>query len=106
MAIISLILALSSSCVSLRRSFRASDLPLLCRWSELTVMIDQARGELAVSGMVTADGKVSPWFSIYQQSVKALSGLALRLRFGPQSRTPKAPENEARGGLLLRPHDP
>jgi hypothetical protein len=75
--------------------FRASDLPLLCRWAELTVMCEQARGELAVQGMVTADGKPSPWFSIYQQAVKALSGLCLRLRLGPQSRAFKAPKKTA-----------
>jgi hypothetical protein len=54
-------------------------------------MAEQAIGELAAGGMVT-DGKVSPWFSIYQQSVKALNGLALRLRLGPQSRAFKAPK--------------
>jgi hypothetical protein len=58
-------------------------------------MCEQARGELAVQGMVTADGKPSAWFSIYQQSVKALSGLALRLRLGPQSRASKAPKKIA-----------
>jgi|RhiMetdeSRZDD1v2_1073273.scaffolds.fasta_scaffold735587_3 hypothetical protein len=72
--------------------FQPSDLPLLCRWAELTVMCEQARGELAAQGMVTADGKPSAWFSVYQQSVKALSGLALRLRLGPQSRAFKAPK--------------
>jgi len=75
--------------------FRASDLPLLCRWAELTVMCEQAQGELAVGGMVTADGKVSPWFSIYAQATKALSGLALRLKIGPQARAPKAPKKTA-----------
>jgi hypothetical protein len=79
--------------------FQPSDLPLLCRWAELTVMCGQARGELAVSGMVVTDDKgkasVSPWFSIYAQAVKALSGLALRLRLGPQSRAFKAPKKTA-----------
>jgi hypothetical protein len=41
-----------------------SDLPLICRWAEITVMAEQAAGELAAQGMVTADGKVSPWFAI------------------------------------------
>jgi len=70
-------------------------MPLLCRWAELTVMCEQARGEMAVQGMVTADGKVSPWFSIHSQATKALSGLALRLRLGPQSRASKAPKKTA-----------
>jgi phage terminase small subunit len=76
--------------------FRASDLPLLCRWAELTVMCEQARGELAVQGMVVTDDKgkasVSPWFKIHAQATKALTGLALRLRLGPQSRASKAPK--------------
>jgi DNA-binding PucR family transcriptional regulator len=74
--------------------FRASDLPLLCRWAELTVMAETAAGELAAGGMVTADGKVSPWFSIYTQATKALSGLALRLKVSPQARAPKAPKRD------------
>jgi len=72
--------------------FTRADIPLLARWAELTVMCEQARGELAVQGMVTADGKVSPWFSIHAQATKALSGLALRLRLGPQSRAQRAPK--------------
>ena len=76
------------------RQFRASDLPLLCRWAELTVMAEQAAGELQAGGMVTADGRVSPWFTIHQHATKGLTGLALRLRLGPQSRTPKAPKTK------------
>jgi hypothetical protein len=45
--------------------------------------------------MVTADGRVSPWFVIHQQATKSLSGLALRLRLGPQSRALKAPKRKA-----------
>ena len=76
------------------KQFRPSDLPLLCRWAELTVMAEQAAGELQAGGMVTADGRVSPWFTIHQQATKGLTGLALRLRLGPQSRTPKAPKTK------------
>src|SRR4029077_15028878 len=46
------------------KQFRPSDLPRLCRWAELTVMAEQAAGELQAGGMVTADGRVSPWFTI------------------------------------------
>ena len=48
-------------------------------------MAEQAAGELQAGGMVTADGRVSPWFTIHQQATKSLTGLALRLRLGPQS---------------------
>jgi hypothetical protein len=79
--------------------FQPSDLPLLIRWAELTVMCEQARGELAVHGMVVTDDKgkasVSPWFTIHAQATKALTGLALRLRLGPQSRASKAPKKIA-----------
>jgi hypothetical protein len=37
--------------------FQPSDMPLLIRWAELTVMCEQARGELAVQGMVVTDDK-------------------------------------------------
>jgi phage terminase small subunit len=77
------------------KQFRPSDLPLLCRWAELTVMAEQAAGELQAGGMVTADGRVSPWFTIHQQATKSLTGLALRLRLGPQSRAPRAPKTKA-----------
>jgi hypothetical protein len=71
--------------------FRESDLPLLCRWAEVTIMAEQAAGELAAQGMVV-DGKVSPWFSIHQQATKALGMLALRLHLAPQSRAHAAPK--------------
>lgn len=75
--------------------FQASDVGLLVRWCELSVMAEQAAGELTVGGMVTTDGKVSPWFAIYERATKALALLALRLRLGPQSRTRMAPKRTA-----------
>jgi hypothetical protein len=74
--------------------FQPSDLPLLVRWAELVAMAETAAGEMAAGGMVT-DGKISPWFGIHQQATKALSGLALRLRLGPQCRTRMAPKRVA-----------
>jgi hypothetical protein len=69
------------------RQFTAGDLPLLVRWAELCVAAERAAFEMEQrGGMVTPDGKVSAWFAIHQQATKALSGLALRLRLGPQSR--------------------
>ena len=73
--------------------FRKSDVGLLARWAELSVMAEQAAFEMTHNGRVTPDGKVSPWFSIYTQAVKGLNGLALRLRLGPQSRASKAPKS-------------
>jgi hypothetical protein len=45
-------------------------------------------------GMVTADGKLSPWFTIHASATKTLNGLALRLRLGPQSRASKQSKKE------------
>src|SRR5262249_19131437 len=72
--------------------FQAADLPLLCRWAELTVMAETAAGELTAGGMVTRDGKISPWFAIHERATKGLVALALRLRLAPQSRAKKAPK--------------
>ena len=82
--------ALVSACPA--DQFRKSDIGLLARWSELSVMAQEAAFEMTTHGRVTPDGKVSPWFSIYTQATKQLSGLALRLRLGPQSRVAKAPK--------------
>jgi len=82
--------ALVSACPA--DQFRKSDIGLLARWSELSVMAQEAAFEMTTHGRVTPDGKVSPWFSIYTQATKQLNGLALRLRLGPQSRVAKAPK--------------
>src|SRR5262245_16618063 len=72
--------------------FRESDLPLLCRWAEATVLAERAAAEMAAGSLVTADGRVSPWVSIHERATKSLIALALRLRLGPQSRADKAPK--------------
>ena len=43
-------------------------------------------------GMVGTDGKPSAWVAIYQQALKNIALLALRLRIGPQARAPRAPK--------------
>ena len=73
--------------------FRKSDVGLLARWAELSVMAETAAFEMTAHGRVGPDGKVSGWVSVYMQSVKQLSALALRLRLGPQSRASKAPKS-------------
>jgi phage terminase small subunit len=73
--------------------FRRSDVGLLCRWAELSVMAEQAAFEMTTHGKVTPDGRPSPWLSVYMQATKQLNGLALRLRLGPQSRASKAPKS-------------
>src|SRR5262249_45058018 len=78
--------------------FHRSDVGLLCRWSELTVMAEQAAFKLAHEGMVVAGQhgpKVSPWFSIHRDATRELRALSQRLQLGPRGRTPKAPKTVA-----------
>ena len=71
--------------------FTASDLPLLTRWAELTVLADRAAKALA-SGDLVIDGKPNPLIAIHASATKGLAILALRLRLGPQSRAGRAPK--------------
>jgi hypothetical protein len=75
--------------------FRRSDVPLLCRWSELVVLAEQAAFEMQTGGLVTSEGKVSPWFIIHRDTCKELRALSQRLQIGPRGRTPKAPKTKA-----------
>jgi phage terminase small subunit len=72
--------------------FQKSDLSLLCRWAEWTVVAEQAAGEYRAGGLLTDDGRPSPWLAIHERATKNLIALALRLRLGPQSRADKAPK--------------
>jgi phage terminase small subunit len=75
--------------------FRPADMALVCAYSEAVVLAERAAFELSQpNGIVTADNKVSPWFSVHQQATKTLIGLALRLRLGPQSRALKQSKKE------------
>lgn len=65
--------------------FRASDLPILCRHVELTLMAEQAAGELQAQGMVV-DDKPSPWLAVYLQVTNALLKTAARLHLSPSAR--------------------
>ena len=75
------------------KHFRSSDLHLLERYCEATALAEKAAVRLAEEGSVV-DGKVSPWFLVHQGAAKTASGLALRLRLGPQSRAARAPKTE------------
>jgi hypothetical protein len=57
-------------------------------------MAETAARELAAAGMVTAEGRPSPWFTIHREATKGLTALAMRLRLGPQSRARKAPKTQ------------
>jgi hypothetical protein len=73
--------------------FRRCDLPLLCRWAELTTIAEQAAFEMQQGGMVI-DGKVSPWVVIHRDTSRELRQLSQRLQIGPRGRSPKAPKTK------------
>src|SRR5262245_45074453 len=73
--------------------FRQSDMPLICRWCEATVLAERAAAELAAGSPVTPAGTISPWVSIHERATKSLVALALRLRLSPQGRADKAPKS-------------
>jgi phage terminase small subunit len=75
-----------------RSQFRASDLPLLCRYAEIVVMAETAAFHLGADGMVTADGQVSPWFRIHRDLTRELRTLGQRLQLDPRARAKKAPK--------------
>jgi len=78
--------------------FRKSDLALLCRWAELTVMAEQAAYEMQTGGMVVngqSGPRVSPWVTIHRDCVRELRALSQRLQLGPRGRSPKAPKTVA-----------
>ena len=64
--------------------FRASDLPLLVRYTESIVLADQAALELRRGAVVK--GKSSPWLAVQREAIKAMVALSMRLRLSPQSR--------------------
>jgi|SRR5215216_7851150 len=64
--------------------FRPSDLPLLCRYCEASILAEQAAGELRHGAVI--DGRPSPWLVVSEKSTRALVALSMRLRLSPQSR--------------------
>lgn len=87
---------LVSSCPT--SQFHRSDLGLLCRWAELTVMAEQAVLEMQKEGMVVTGRhgpKVSPWFAIHRDATRELRALSQRLQIGPRGRSAKAPKTVA-----------
>jgi phage terminase small subunit len=67
------------------RHFRASDVPLLSRFCELSVMSERAARELRKAAVI--DGKPSPWVIVREKSVRGLLAVATKLRLTPSART-------------------
>ena len=77
-----------------RGQFRASDLPLLCRYAELVIMAETAAFHLGADGMVTPEAQVSPWFRVHRDVSRELRVLSQRLQLDPKARAKKAPKTQ------------
>lgn len=67
------------------KHFTRADLPLLTEYATACDLARQAAKELEVAGPVVA-GRVSPWLTIQEKSLRAMVALSLRLRVCPQAR--------------------
>lgn len=65
--------------------FRECDAPLLAEYCRAAHQADQAAVALAKGGPVSG-GKPSPWLTVQEKSVRAMTALSARLRLCPQSR--------------------
>jgi hypothetical protein len=81
--------------------FRHSDLPLLCRFCEMTALADRAARELRDGAVM--DGKASAWIVVQEKCVRGLVSLSARLRLCPQSRTDPKTTGRQRPALYPRP---
>ena len=74
--------------------FQPSDLPLVTRFCELTILAQRAAEGLRNAPLVDDNGKPSAWVAVHASAVKGLTMVALKLRLSPQSRS-KAPKAKA-----------
>jgi phage terminase small subunit len=65
--------------------FRESDLPLLLRFVESTVLAETAAAHLRRDGAVVGK-RLNPWLHAQEKAIRSLVALSMRLRISPQSR--------------------
>ena len=65
--------------------FQQSDLPLLCRDVEASILAERTAEQLREAPAV--DGKPSAWLVVQKKSVRTLTALSMRLRPSPQARS-------------------
>jgi hypothetical protein len=78
--------------------FVHSDMPLLCRYAEASVLAEQAARELRQGGAVI-NGRPSPWLTVQERCVRAMVALTMRLRLSPQARQPNNPSRKPAGAV-------
>ena len=77
--------------------FVASDTPLLIEYVRAVTMAERASVALRNDGPVL-DGRPSPWITIQEKQVRAMTALSMRLRLSPQARMrPETLSRHARG---------
>jgi phage terminase small subunit len=64
--------------------FQQSDLPLLSRYCEASILAERAAQQLREAPVV--DGKPSPWLPVREKATRELIALSMRLRLSPQAR--------------------
>jgi phage terminase small subunit len=64
--------------------FQQSDLPLLARYCEASILAERAAQELREAPVV--GGKPSPWLPVREKATRELVALSMRLRLSPQAR--------------------
>src|SRR6516225_3093476 len=65
--------------------FQQSDLPLLCRYVEASILAERTAEQLREAPAV--DGKPSAWLVVQEKSVRTRTALSMRLRPSPQARS-------------------
>jgi hypothetical protein len=65
--------------------FVASDVPLLCAYARAVFEEELAGRELRRGGHVV-NGRPSPWITVQEKAVRAITALSMRLRLSPQAR--------------------
>jgi phage terminase small subunit len=74
--------------------FQAQDLPLLCAYCRAVVREQTASGELAASGFIVADGKLSPWSRVLKDATRDMTVISRLLRLNPVGRQSSPSETE------------
>ena len=88
------------------KHFRASDLPLLVRYCEVTALAERAATEMRSVGPVSTFGTTSAWLTVQEKAIRAMVALSMRLRLSPQSRTdPKTLARQRTPGPERMPWD-
>lgn len=64
--------------------FRESDLPLLSRYCEASILAERAAQQLREAPVLA--GKPSPWLPVREKATRELIALSMRLRLSPQAR--------------------